>query len=248
MWSCDWMRTWWMWNSDRFILQHPIWPHAVFWMTVFFCRHFLFPCCCVLKRESNICWAFFASSDLKMWALVGVIHCVFGQLLDAKLKGGPRLICSIPGSPGPPGKPGLSGPPGAQGNVGIPGRDGRDGRKGEKGEKGDTGIMKTIITHSSGWNVWPCLCWKIKLDLIWQLELQREAHVIHHRFNDEVEHYSLRNLFESRPKLVCLEFACSLVLQTLFVPHPSQKHACWVHRYVLVWFSHTNMIMMDPQH
>lgn len=183
-----------------------------------------------------------------MWALVGVIHCVFGQLLDAKLKGGPRLICSIPGSPGPPGKPGLSGPPGAQGNVGIPGRDGRDGRKGEKGEKGDTGIMKTIITHSSGWNVWPCLCWKIKLDLIWQLELQREAHVIHHRFNDEVEHYSLRNLFESRPKLVCLEFACSLVLQTLLVPHPSQKHACWVHRYVLLWFSHTNMIMMDPQH
>lgn len=82
MWSCDWMRTWWMWNSDRFILQHPIWPHAVFWMTVFFCRHFLFPCCCVLKRESNtllnfLCFFRFedvgagGSNPLCLWAAAG---------------------------------------------------------------------------------------------------------------------------------------------------------------------------------
>lgn len=79
-----------------------------------------------------------------MWALMGAVclcHCVFGQLLDARLRGGPRLVCSAPGSPGLPGKPGPSGPPGADGNVGIPGRDGRDGRKGEKGEKGDAGIL-----------------------------------------------------------------------------------------------------------
>uniref|UniRef100_A0A4W6E414 C1q and TNF related 7 n=1 Tax=Lates calcarifer TaxID=8187 RepID=A0A4W6E414_LATCA len=85
--------------------------------------------------------------DLKMWALVGVFclcHCVFGQLFDAKLKGAPRLICSVAGSPGLPGKPGPSGPPGADGNVGIPGRDGRDGRKGEKGEKGDTGLKGRV--------------------------------------------------------------------------------------------------------
>uniref|UniRef100_A0A4W6FCI5 C1q and TNF related 7 n=1 Tax=Lates calcarifer TaxID=8187 RepID=A0A4W6FCI5_LATCA len=69
-----------------------------------------------------------------MWAL----------LFDAKLKGAPRLICSVAGSPGLPGKPGPSGPPGADGNVGIPGRDGRDGRKGEKGEKGDTGLKGRV--------------------------------------------------------------------------------------------------------
>lgn len=73
--------------------------------------------------------------------VVCLCHCVFGQLFETKLKGAPRLICSVPGSPGLPGKPGPSGPPGADGNVGIPGRDGRDGRKGEKGEKGDTGIL-----------------------------------------------------------------------------------------------------------
>lgn len=72
---------------------------------------------------------------------VCLCHCVFGQLLDTRQRGGPRLVCSIPGSPGLPGKPGPSGPPGADGNVGIPGRDGRDGRKGEKGEKGDAGIL-----------------------------------------------------------------------------------------------------------
>lgn len=85
----------------------------------------------------------FVFTDVKMWALMVVVclcHCVFGQLFETRLKGAPRLICSVPGSPGPPGKPGPSGPPGADGNVGIPGRDGRDGRKGEKGEKGDTGI------------------------------------------------------------------------------------------------------------
>lgn len=75
-------------------------------------------------------------------------HCVFGQLFDTKLKGAPRLICSVPGSPGLPGKQGPSGPPGADGNVGIPGRDGRDGRKGEKGEKGDTGILRNINRYS----------------------------------------------------------------------------------------------------
>lgn len=82
-----------------------------------------------------------------MWALMGAIylcHCVAGQLLESKLKGAPRLVCSVPGLPGPPGKPGPGGPPGADGNVGIPGRDGRDGRKGEKGEKGDTGIIWTL--------------------------------------------------------------------------------------------------------
>lgn len=85
--------------------------------------------------------------DVKMWALMGAVclcHCVFGQLLEAKLKGAPRLICSVPGTPGLPGKPGPSGPPGADGNVGIPGRDGRDGRKGEKGEKGDTGLKGRV--------------------------------------------------------------------------------------------------------
>ncbi|MED6271852.1 hypothetical protein CHARACLAT_024453 [Characodon lateralis] len=82
--------------------------------------------------------------DLNMWALMGAIylfHCVTGQLLEAKLKGAPRLVCSVPGSTGLPGKPGPSGPPGADGNIGISGRDGRDGRKGEKGEKGDTGTV-----------------------------------------------------------------------------------------------------------
>lgn len=76
--------------------------------------------------------------------VVCLCHCVFGQLFETKLKGAPRLICSVPGSPGPPGKPGPSGPPGADGNVGIPGRDGRDGRKGEKGEKGDTGLKGRV--------------------------------------------------------------------------------------------------------
>lgn len=82
-----------------------------------------------------------------MWVLMGVAclcHCVSAQLMEARLKGAPRLICSVPGSPGLPGKPGSSGPPGAQGNVGIPGRDGRDGRKGEKGEKGDTGLKGRV--------------------------------------------------------------------------------------------------------
>lgn len=86
--------------------------------------------------------------DLTMWALMGVIclcHCVSGQLFEPKLKGAPRMICSVPGSPGLPGEPGLNGPPGAAGNVGVPGRDGRDGRKGEKGEKGHTGITKTFF-------------------------------------------------------------------------------------------------------
>ncbi|KAM4629106.1 complement C1q tumor necrosis factor-related protein 7 [Polymixia lowei] len=86
--------------------------------------------------------------DLRMWTLMGTVclcHCVFGQLLQAKVKGAPpRLICSVPGLPGTPGKPGPSGPPGADGNVGIPGRDGRDGRKGEKGEKGDTGVKGKV--------------------------------------------------------------------------------------------------------
>ncbi|KAM7012587.1 complement C1q tumor necrosis factor-related protein 7 [Tautogolabrus adspersus] len=85
--------------------------------------------------------------DVKMWTLMGVVclcHCVFGQLFDTKMKGAPRLICSVPGSPGPSGKPGPSGPPGADGNVGIPGRDGRDGRKGEKGEKGDAGLKGRV--------------------------------------------------------------------------------------------------------
>ncbi|XP_068599476.1 complement C1q tumor necrosis factor-related protein 7 [Brachionichthys hirsutus] len=85
--------------------------------------------------------------DLKVWTLMGVVclcHCAFGQLFGAKLKGGPRLICSVPGAPGPPGKPGPSGPSGAHGNVGIPGRDGRDGRKGEKGEKGDPGMKGRV--------------------------------------------------------------------------------------------------------
>ncbi|XP_039984806.1 complement C1q tumor necrosis factor-related protein 7 [Xiphias gladius] len=85
--------------------------------------------------------------DLKMWALMGVVclcHCVFGQLFETKLKGAPRLLCSVPGPPGLPGKPGPSGPTGADGNVGIPGRDGRDGRKGEKGEKGDTGLKGRV--------------------------------------------------------------------------------------------------------
>ncbi|XP_034738596.1 complement C1q tumor necrosis factor-related protein 7 [Etheostoma cragini] len=85
--------------------------------------------------------------DLKMWALMGAVclcHCVFGQLFETKVKGAPRLICSVPGSPGLPGKPGPGGPPGADGNVGIPGRDGRDGRKGEKGEKGDTGFKGRV--------------------------------------------------------------------------------------------------------
>lgn len=72
-------------------------------------------------------------------------HCVVAQLFDTKLKGAPRLICSIAGPPGLPGKPGPSGPPGADGNVGIPGRDGRDGRKGEKGEKGDTGRKMWLL-------------------------------------------------------------------------------------------------------
>uniref|UniRef100_A0A667XSQ0 C1q and TNF related 7 n=1 Tax=Myripristis murdjan TaxID=586833 RepID=A0A667XSQ0_9TELE len=90
---------------------------------------------------------FFAFTDLRMWALMGAVclcHCVFGQLLEAKVKGAPRLICSVPGLPGLPGKPGPNGPPGADGNVGIPGRDGRDGRKGEKGEKGDTGLKGRV--------------------------------------------------------------------------------------------------------
>lgn len=94
------------------------------------------------------CWRFYdtfcAFTELKMWALMGVVclcHCVFGQLSKPRLKGGPHLVCSVPGSPGLPGKPGPSGPPGGDGNVGIPGRDGRDGRKGEKGEKGDAGIL-----------------------------------------------------------------------------------------------------------
>ncbi|XP_069555056.1 complement C1q tumor necrosis factor-related protein 7 isoform X1 [Brachyistius frenatus] len=85
--------------------------------------------------------------DLKMWALMGTVclcHCVFGQLFDTKLKGAPRLICSVPGSPGLPGKPGPTGPQGADGNVGIPGRDGRDGRKGEKGEKGYPGLKGRV--------------------------------------------------------------------------------------------------------
>lgn len=93
----------------------------------------------------------FAFTDLKMWTLMGVVclsHCVFGQLVETKLKGAPRVICSVPGSPGAPGKPGLTGPPGADGNVGIPGRDGRDGRKGEKGEKGDTGILRNIKRYN----------------------------------------------------------------------------------------------------
>lgn len=82
-----------------------------------------------------------------MWllmALACLCHCVSAQLFDSRLKGAPRLICSVPGSPGLPGKPGPSGSPGAQGNVGIPGRDGRDGRKGEKGEKGETGIKGRV--------------------------------------------------------------------------------------------------------
>lgn len=86
----------------------------------------------------------FTFADLKIWVFVGIVclcHCVFGQLFETKLKGAPRLICSVPGSPGLPGKPGPSGAPGADGNMGIPGRDGRDGRKGENGEKGNPGII-----------------------------------------------------------------------------------------------------------
>ncbi|XP_054459120.1 complement C1q tumor necrosis factor-related protein 7 [Anoplopoma fimbria] len=85
--------------------------------------------------------------DVRLWALMMVVclcHCVFGQLFDTKVRGAPRLICSVPGSPGPAGKPGPGGPPGADGNAGIPGRDGRDGRKGEKGEKGDTGLKGRV--------------------------------------------------------------------------------------------------------
>ncbi|XP_031724309.1 complement C1q tumor necrosis factor-related protein 7 isoform X2 [Anarrhichthys ocellatus] len=76
--------------------------------------------------------------------LVCLSHCVFGQLFDTRVKGAPRLICSVPGSPGPAGRPGPGGPPGADGNVGIPGRDGRDGRKGERGEKGDAGLKGRV--------------------------------------------------------------------------------------------------------
>lgn len=97
----------------------------------------------------NVFFKLAGFTDLKMWALIGAIclsHCVSGQLFEPKLKGAPRLICSVPGSPGLSGKPGPNGPPGAVGNVGIPGRDGRDGRKGEKGEKGDTGIIKTVFS------------------------------------------------------------------------------------------------------
>lgn len=104
--------------------------------------------CYGITDACGSCWRFYdtfcAFTELKMWALMGVVclcHCVFGQLFDARQRGGPRLFCSVPGSPGLPGKPGPSGPPGAHGNVGIPGRDGRDGRKGEKGEKGDAGIL-----------------------------------------------------------------------------------------------------------
>ncbi|CAG10999.1 unnamed protein product, partial [Tetraodon nigroviridis] len=82
-----------------------------------------------------------------MWAVMGVVclcHCAFGQLWNPRLKGGPRLVCSVPGRPGEPGTPGPRGPPGADGNVGIPGRDGRDGRKGEKGEKGDAGLRGRV--------------------------------------------------------------------------------------------------------
>ncbi|KAM6938198.1 complement C1q tumor necrosis factor-related protein 7 [Lycodopsis pacificus] len=85
--------------------------------------------------------------DVKLWALMVLVclcHCVFGQLLDTRVKGAPRLICSVPGSPGPAGRPGPGGPPGADGNVGIPGRDGRDGRKGERAEKGDAGLKGRV--------------------------------------------------------------------------------------------------------
>ncbi|XP_031724307.1 complement C1q tumor necrosis factor-related protein 7 isoform X1 [Anarrhichthys ocellatus] len=85
--------------------------------------------------------------DVKLWALMVLVclsHCVFGQLFDTRVKGAPRLICSVPGSPGPAGRPGPGGPPGADGNVGIPGRDGRDGRKGERGEKGDAGLKGRV--------------------------------------------------------------------------------------------------------
>lgn len=97
---------------------------------------------CISDRLHKRVSLFAASTEPKMWALMGVVclcHAVFGQLFETKAKGAPRLVCSVPGSPGPPGKAGPTGPPGADGNVGIPGRDGRDGRKGEKGEKGDAG-------------------------------------------------------------------------------------------------------------
>uniref|UniRef100_A0A8C5NAE3 Complement C1q tumor necrosis factor-related protein 7-like n=1 Tax=Gouania willdenowi TaxID=441366 RepID=A0A8C5NAE3_GOUWI len=91
----------------------------------------------------NSCWVWDTYVYLRMLALFGAIclcHCVYGQSSEARIRGAPRMVCSVAGSPGQPGKPGPSGLPGADGNVGIPGRDGRDGRKGEKGEKGDTGL------------------------------------------------------------------------------------------------------------
>ncbi|XP_051233619.1 complement C1q tumor necrosis factor-related protein 7 isoform X2 [Dicentrarchus labrax] len=85
--------------------------------------------------------------DLKMWVLMGVVclcHCVFGQLFESKLKGAPRLICSVPGSPGLPGKPGPSGALGADGNhdlsvSGLKGRVGPTGKIGGRGDRGPAG-------------------------------------------------------------------------------------------------------------
>lgn len=54
-------------------------------------------------------------------------------------KGGPQLVCSLPGPQGPPGPPGAPGSSGMVGRMGFPGKDGQDGQDGDRGESGEEG-------------------------------------------------------------------------------------------------------------
>lgn len=54
-------------------------------------------------------------------------------------KGGPQLVCSLPGPQGPPGPPGAPGSSGMVGRMGFPGKDGQDGQDGDRGDTGEEG-------------------------------------------------------------------------------------------------------------
>lgn len=64
-------------------------------------------------------------------------------------KGGPQLVCSLPGPQGPPGPPGAPGTSGMVGRMGFPGKDGQDGKDGDRGDSGEEGkkSIPVLLSH-----------------------------------------------------------------------------------------------------
>ncbi|XP_049994706.1 complement C1q tumor necrosis factor-related protein 2 isoform X1 [Alexandromys fortis] len=79
------------------------------------------------------------------WVLLAcVLPCAADPLIGAFArrdfqKGGPQLVCSLPGPQGPPGPPGAPGSSGMVGRMGFPGKDGQDGQDGDRGDTGEEG-------------------------------------------------------------------------------------------------------------